>query len=410
MAYKVLTGLNLTSELLSNGSAGSSGQVLTSAGVGAVPTWTTISGGGTVDWTNPLLTRVNSTSEGGQINWARSSDNTGYWYMDVYGSTSTPDLRVIENSTLRATFNAGGNFTVPGKTFIGTTSPATTIVGNYITAVSGSAGTATLTTNVYHGLSVGDTVTVAGVTPTGYNASNVTVTAVSSASPWTFSYANATTGSTGFVSGVGTVSTTGLALNTKSISVNGIAITTDGSTQFNIGGKAGMTAYFGTPANTVDMYVGDSGGYFRYNGSSRLGVTSSGTVGASGVYSNTLSTSYRAVYVTSSTSPDTLGYVASSRKLKKNIEPLAYTAEQILSIEPMQYHYNAEPDTNPKKAGFIAEDVHDAGLHAYISYGEDGEPETINYEFYVSALQQVVRHQDAQIKDLLARVAALEAK
>lgn len=326
-------------------------------------------------------------------------------------STTTGALIVTGGLGIGGAANIGGVLYTPSKSYLGTPTPATTTVGNYIIAVSGANNIATLTTNVYHGLAVGDTVTIAGVTPTGYNATNVTVTAVSSATPWTFSYTNATTGSTGFVSGVGIVTTTGLTLNTKSISLNGIAITTDGSTQLNIGGKSGLTYFFGAAIDAVDLYTSNSGGYFRYNGASRLGITSSGTIAASGVYGNTLSTSYRAVYVTSSTAPDTLGYVASSRTMKKNIEPLSYSAESILSIAPVQYHYKTESDTNPKKAGFIAEDLEDAGLHAYISYSEDGAtPETINYEFYVSALQVVVRHQDEQIKALTARVEALENK
>jgi hypothetical protein len=111
MARKIVTGLNLTSELLSNGSAGTSGQVLTSAGSGSVPTWTTISGGGTVDWTNPLLTRINTGNEGGQINFARATDNAQYWSIDSYGGTSTPDLRFIEDTNTRVTFGAGGYLT-----------------------------------------------------------------------------------------------------------------------------------------------------------------------------------------------------------------------------------------------------------------------------------------------------------
>jgi hypothetical protein len=114
--------------------------------------------------------------------------------------------------------------------------------------------------------------------------------------------------------------------------------------------------------------------------------------------------------VTSTTAPDTLGYVASSRRFKKNIEPLAYTAEQILSIEPVQYHYNKEEDSAPKHAGMIAEQVHEAGLHGYISYDEDGLPETVQYEFYVSALQVVARDHAKKIADLTARLEALEGK
>ena len=154
--------------------------------------------------------------------------------------------------------------------------PATTIVGNYVTGVSGTGTTATLTMNNYPGLAVGDTVTIAGVTPTGYNASGVTVTAVSSASPWTFSYANTTTGSTGFVSGVGTVSTTGLTLNTKSLSLNGVPFTTDGSTVAVLGNKDGMNLYLGTPSNVADFFLTTSGG------GTNVVVTVNAGLGASG--------------------------------------------------------------------------------------------------------------------------------
>jgi hypothetical protein len=133
-------------------------------------------------------------------------------------------------------------------------------------------------------------------------------------------------------------------------------------------------------------------------------------VWANGVYGNTLTTSYRSVYVTSSGTYDALGYVPSSRRYKKNIEPLRYTAEQILSVRAVEYHYNEEEDSASKHVGMIAEEMHDAGLHGFVSYDADGLPQTINYEFYVSALQQVVRSQADQISDLYARLTVLENK
>ena len=147
-----------------------------------------------------------------------------------------------------------------------------------------------------------------------------------------------------------------------------------------------------------------------YDGSAILGViplSGTGRVYAQNVYGNVLTTSFRSVYITSSTTPDTLGYVASSRRFKKNIEPLSYTAEQILSVAPVQYHYNQEEDSSPKHAGMIAEEMHDAGLHGYISYDEDGLPETIQYEFYVSALQVVARAHAEKLASLESLVASL---
>jgi hypothetical protein len=186
-----------------------------------------------------------------------------------------------------------------------------------------------------------------------------------------------------------------------------------GETVLNGGLTSSGSTLLGSNSNSTSLFVpgaDNSGTYIRYNGSNRLGVGPTGTIAASGVYSNTLSTSYRSVYVTSSTAPDTLGYVASSRRFKKNIEPLGYTAEQILSIEPVEYNYKSEEDSAPKHVGMIAEEMHDAGLHAFVSYDEEGLPETIQYEFYVSALQQVVRHQAQQIEALEARLTALENK
>lgn len=153
----------------------------------------------------------------------------------------------------------------------------------------------------------------------------------------------------------------------------------------------------------------NGGDVFIGNSTVGLGVTG-GQVWATGVYGNALTTSYRSMYVSSTDTYDKLGYVASSRREKKNIEPLSYTAEQVLSVAPVQYNYNSEDDSAPKHPGMIAEDLHDAGLHGFVSYDKEGLPASINYEFYVAALQQVVREQQSQLDAMMARIEALETK
>jgi hypothetical protein len=56
--------------------------------------------------------RVDTSSEGGQVSFSRSSDNATAWYLDVFGNTSTPSLRVVDVSSgaVRATFDSSGNF------------------------------------------------------------------------------------------------------------------------------------------------------------------------------------------------------------------------------------------------------------------------------------------------------------
>ena len=46
-----------------------------------------------------LLNRVDATNEGGQIDFARASDNAVAWSIDVYGNTTTPALRFIQGGT-----------------------------------------------------------------------------------------------------------------------------------------------------------------------------------------------------------------------------------------------------------------------------------------------------------------------
>ena len=67
--------------------------------------------------------RVDSTNEGGQVSFGRATDNATGWYIDAYGSTSTPQLRFVDVSSaaVRAGIDSSGNFTLnSGNLVIGT--------------------------------------------------------------------------------------------------------------------------------------------------------------------------------------------------------------------------------------------------------------------------------------------------
>jgi len=63
------------------------------------------------DESNLKLLRVNSAEEGGEISLARASDNASYWFMDVFGSTSTPSLRFIQDTSTRMSLDSSGLLT-----------------------------------------------------------------------------------------------------------------------------------------------------------------------------------------------------------------------------------------------------------------------------------------------------------
>lgn len=128
------------------------------------------------------------------------------------------------------------------------------------------------------------------------------------------------------------------------------------------------------------------------------------------------------------------GNTASSRKYKQDEAPADIDPDAILSISAKTFHYIAEirkrddptfeeyvgPDyVVAAEHGFMAEDLHDAGLHPWVIYRDtDGvvEPESVDYVMWVVALQIAARKladdRDALRADLTAlaeRVAALEA-
>lgn len=65
------------------------------------------------------ISRVDSSNEGGQLDLCRSSDNTSAWAIDVYGNTSTPSLRFVDNVAAAARMAIDGS----GNVGIGTASP-----------------------------------------------------------------------------------------------------------------------------------------------------------------------------------------------------------------------------------------------------------------------------------------------
>ena len=66
----------------------------------------TLSGGAFL--LNPSLTRIDSSQEGGQLNFNRPSDNTMYWALDTYGTSTAPSFRLLETSSNRLQIDPGG--------------------------------------------------------------------------------------------------------------------------------------------------------------------------------------------------------------------------------------------------------------------------------------------------------------
>lgn len=113
-----------------------------------------------------------------------------------------------------------------------------------------------------------------------------------------------------------------------------------------------------------------------------------------------------------------LGYAASSRTKKGLIrdadeERLA----RLLDIVPKSFLYREEIRRRvnlratygidympPREIGLIAEELDEAGLHEFVMYDEDGQPEGIEYSMLVVALLAVERRQQRDIDAMRAEL------
>ena len=131
---------------------------------------------------------------------------------------------------------------------------------------------------------------------------------------------------------------------------------------------------------------------------------SSDTAGSSVIYGNALSSSWRAVYISSANSQ--LGYVASTRNLKNIHDEYVIDVEKFLNVKTWWYDYKADAQHSPR-AGMIAEELN-VDFPEFVQH-TDGVPDGIGYEFLSVGLHSVVKQLNARIVDLENTVASLVA-
>lgn len=119
------------------------------------------------------------------------------------------------------------------------------------------------------------------------------------------------------------------------------------------------------------------------------------------------------------------GQTISSKRFKTHIEDATYTAEQILSIAPRMFQYQAQAEIRddpanayydpnyvvPTELGMIAEELVDAGLGLLVFYENDGvTPRGIHYELFGAIAALVIgRAHEERITELEKRIESLKA-
>jgi len=105
----------------------------------------------------------------------------------------------------------------------------------------------------------------------------------------------------------------------------------------------------------------------------------------------------------------------SSRLIKDNITSYEFDTDAFIAVNPVTFNYKTDFLSNPEEAqisqlGFIVEDFEEAGLADYLSVpaNEVDNYKSLRYDKLYMFLHKVVQEQNQTIKDLTARIEALE--
>lgn len=95
----------------------------------------------------------------------------------------------------------------------------------------------------------------------------------------------------------------------------------------------------------------------------------------------------------------------SSLRYKQDVEDYAPGLAGLGMLRPVTFAAKGSPEI--RFAGFLAEDVHDAGLTEYVVYDDAGRPDALHYSQMVALLTSALKEASAKIDALTARVEAL---
>lgn len=102
-----------------------------------------------------------------------------------------------------------------------------------------------------------------------------------------------------------------------------------------------------------------------------------------------------------------LGRQSSSLRYKKDVVNYSKGLSAVNLLRPV--FYKDKKDDTKQYAGLIAEEVHEAGLHEFVFYNDENQPDALHYSNMVALAFKAIQELNAKVEALEARVAELEA-
>jgi hypothetical protein len=103
--------------------------------------------------------------------------------------------------------------------------------------------------------------------------------------------------------------------------------------------------------------------------------------------------------------------VPSSRRYKYDIQAMGAGAERLLELRPVTYRFKEEVAGQEEalQFGLVAEEVAEV-LPELVVFDNEGRPESVKYRFLSSILLNEVQRQAEELRDVRARLRAVEKK
>jgi hypothetical protein len=233
-----------------------------------------------------------------------------------------------------------------------------------------------------------------------------------------------TTGSSNTADGVGALDSNTTGYNNTANGVNALSqnnasynsangyYALGSNTTGNYNTADGVSALLSNTTGSLNVAIGVNAGRALTTGSGNvcIGVNVYGVAGESSttrirnVYSSIASG--RAVYVNSD---NKIGTLASTRRVKENINLMDTASEAILALKPVSSRYKKEIDASATpQFGLVAEEVADINADL-VTRDSEGKPETVRYEAVNAMLLNEFLKEHRKVEQLEKQVAALTA-
>jgi hypothetical protein len=162
-----------------------------------------------------------------------------------------------------------------------------------------------------------------------------------------------------------------------------------------------------TQVNNGTFAVGDDDAIFRQN------IVVDGRISSDGTYNATPTAAAANLHIFSN-GQFVRTTTTSSIEAKENIRPLEFSLENFISVSPVVFDYKPGiigDGSGNNVIGFIAEDFEAAGFEKLITPPEtEGDYKSLRYDKLYMFLHKVVQEQNETIKELTARIEALESR